>query len=66
MGFNSGFKGLTVTATPFIDSSIHICHYMVSNVEICMTIHLDAGFKTPNPQFCRMILALLGYPSTLE
>jgi len=31
-----------------------------------MTIHLDAGFKTPNPQFCRMILALLGYPSTLE
>jgi len=31
-----------------------------------MTILLDAGFKTPNPQFCRMILELLGYPSTLE
>jgi len=35
----------TVTATPFIDSSVNNCHYMVSHIQIRMVILIDAGTK---------------------
>jgi hypothetical protein len=48
-----------VTATPFIDSTIHIGHYIVSNVKIHAAVLLDAGIKNPKSTDLQEILRIV-------
>jgi len=50
---------ITVTAIPFIDSSVHICHYMVSHIKLCRVILIEAGTKPPKFTVVQDVLSIV-------